>query len=381
MRKIKCKYDELAIKEIHIWKSPDIGWLGKQMESLSWRIDKVGNLLMDNMVGNIINKSIKGIVSVSNDLAQWTVRPGAIFKEFRDAGHNHISDITHVQSLQLKEVDKVIGWLGAKYKGVALMEGASTGAAGLPGIPIDIVSLITLNFRAIGEFATYCGFDISTQHERLFVMNILALASSPSDASKELALAQLVRIAKDVAKRKAWRDLENHAFVVIIQNIAKALGIRLTKAKLAQFIPIFGGVVGAGFNVYYTSRVCDAAYFLYRERFLARKYGDWVIETTTQPATDFDPKYPEEKEKVPLPRKRRTIRAKADEEVIVEKTGVHKNIAKAVKKLKATRKTKKVLKVPQNELRKAVQIMKEAGVSGTVTNLTGTKKRFIRAKG
>lgn len=38
-------------------------------------------------------------------------------------------------------------------------------------------------------------------------------------------------------------------------------------------MPVVGAAVGAGFNAYYTSKVCDAAFYLYRERFLQRKYG------------------------------------------------------------------------------------------------------------
>ena len=159
---------------------------------------------------------------------------------------------------------------------------------------IDIPALVTLNLRAIGEYATYCGFDVSTQQERLFAMNVLGLASSPSDASKTLALAQLVRIGQDVAQQKVWKQLEQHAFVILLQRIAKALGIRLTKAKLAQAVPILGGVVGAGFNAYFTSKVCDAAYFLYRERFLAAKYGEDWLNAPVVPAQTFDPGYEEE---------------------------------------------------------------------------------------
>ena len=119
-------------------------------------------------------------------------------------------------------------------------------------------------------------------------MNVLALASSPSDGAKQAALAQLVRIAKDVAAKKAWKEIEKHSFVNIVKKIAASLGQRLTKAKLAQIIPYLGAGVGAGFNSYFTAKVCDAAFFLYRERFLAEKYGPKIIEETVKPAQDFD---------------------------------------------------------------------------------------------
>ena len=36
-------------------------------------------------------------------------------------------------------------------------------------------------------------------------------------------------------------------------------------------------MISGGFNAYYTDKVCTAAYHLYRERFLARKYGPHLI--------------------------------------------------------------------------------------------------------
>lgn len=35
----------------------------------------------------------------------------------------------------------------------------------------------------------------------------------------------------------------------------------------------FRQVVGGGLNAYYINKVCDAACFLYRERFLEENYG------------------------------------------------------------------------------------------------------------
>lgn len=293
------KYEKHAVKEIHAWKQPEIGWFDEAMKVINKPLDAAGDMLIDSpVIGDALKKAIEGLTSVCNDAAQWSVRPEAIFEEFREAGHTEISSHNDLANLSLEEIDKVVGWLGAKYKSIALVEGAGTGAAGAAGLALDIPALITLNLRAIGEYAAYYGFDTSKQEERLFAFNVLGLASSPSDSSKTLALAQLVRIAQDVAKRSTWQQLEKSAFVRIIQEIAKALGIRLTKAKLAQSVPILGAAIGGGFNAYFTTKVCDSAYYLYRERFLANKYGVHVIEATVKPADDFDPHYPEDNEKI-----------------------------------------------------------------------------------
>jgi hypothetical protein len=287
-------YEKHALKEIHNWKNPEIGWFGQAMKIINQPLDAAGDFVLDApAIGFAIRKSIEGLTSICNDAAQWSVRPDAIFEEFRSAGHAEIKTHEDLVNLDLQDIDKVVGWLAAKYKGIALVEGAGTGTLGLPGIAIDIPALIALNLRAIGEYAAYYGFDTSRQEERLFAFNVLGLASSPTDASKALAMAQLVKIAQDIAKKATWKQLEKSVFVQIIKEISKALGIRLTKAKLAQTIPLVGAAVGGGFNTYFTMKVCDAAFYLYRERFLAQKYGSSVIETTVPPAPDLNPHYPE----------------------------------------------------------------------------------------
>ena len=169
------------------------------MKIINWPLDKAGNLILATPgLGDVIKKSVQGLISYCGDLAHWSVQTEMIFDEFRKAGH-----------------------------------------------------------------------------------------------------AEIKKIAEEVAKKRTWKQLEEHAFVQVIQQIAKALGIRLTKAKLAQILPAAGAAVGGGFNAYFTSKVCDAAYYLYRERFLAAKYGAEVIEVTVEPAEDIDPHYPEEGESIP----------------------------------------------------------------------------------
>lgn len=293
-------YDQHAIKEIHAWKDPQIGWFGQVMKVINWPLDKAGDLILATPgLGDAIKAAIQGLTGVCNDVAHWSVQKDAIYSEFHKHGHRNVNKAGDVHSLNLEDVDRVVSWLDAKYKGIALAEGAASGALGLPGIAPDLIALIAMNLRAIAEYATYYGFDIQRQEERLFAMNVLGLASSPTDASKGLAMAQLVRISQDVAKKRAWKELEKHAFVQVIQQISKALGVRLTKAKLAQIIPVGGALIGGGFNAYFTSKVCDAAFYLYRERFLAARYGVDIIEVTVQPATKVDPEYPEEFEHIP----------------------------------------------------------------------------------
>lgn len=253
-------YEQRARAEIEKWKNPKTGWVSRAARAVGKPFDVAGNLVMNApYVGAVIEKAVGGLVSVTNDVAQWSVRPDAVLAEYRERGHEAVADLGAIRSLDLEHVDGTIGWLGAKYKGLAGAEGAATGLAGALGIAPDIIALITVNLRAIGEYGTYCGFDMTSQQERLYAMNMLGLASSPTDAAKATSMAQLAKIASDVARRKTWKDLERHAFVKLIQKIAQALGVRRTKAKLAQIVPMAGAAVGAGFNAYFPAKCATAA--------------------------------------------------------------------------------------------------------------------------
>lgn len=296
------EYEKRALKQIHIWKNPERTWLDGAVSVINWPLEKAGDAVMKVPgLSFAIQKSFTGILGVINDGSQWSVRPEAILKEYEKTHDTKITNLSEIYNLDLSVVDRTIGWLDTKYEGLALIEGAAAGgtsvlspAAALIAIPADIAALLTLNLRVIGEYATYCGFDISLPQERLFALNVLTYASSSTDQSKQVALAQLVRIARDVALKKTWQDLEKHLFVQAVKEIAQALSIRLTKAKLANVIPAAGAVLGGGFNAYYTDKVCKAAFYLYRERFLAEKYGANDIEITVPPAVEIVPQFNEQ---------------------------------------------------------------------------------------
>jgi len=61
----------------------------------------------------------------------------------------------------------------------------------------------------------------------------------------------------------------------------------------------------------------------------------------------------------------------------VERSGSVSGLKKAAQRLKMRRSKQKVLQVPQKDMPKAVQAMKDKGVKGTVKNMSGTKRRSV----
>jgi len=271
----QTEYEKNVLKEVSTWKQPkEKNFLQKGMSVVTAPLNKAAELVIDSpYLGEVLTKSISGLTTICNESAQTTVRFQAIYSDISRRSELTVSELSDIEKVNLPVLDKASSGLLPKYVAIAATEGGGTGALGLPGMVIDIPSLILINFRAIGEYATYYGFDIELQEEKIYILNILSLASAPTDQAKHVAMAQLAKIATQVAKKQTWKELEQLFFVNMIKKMAEALGIRLTKAKLAQTVPVLGAFVGAGFNAYYTEKVCNAAYFLYRERFLARKYN------------------------------------------------------------------------------------------------------------
>ena len=275
-------YERQALREIQQWKKPKVGWLGKTVDRFNRSLHGVTDLVrkvpgVDWTIDNVIS----GLLRLTNEIMQDSVWREAIYKEFQTAGHA-IEGPDDIRPLDLEAIDTVIAGLDTKYRAVTTAQGAAAGFAGLAGILPDVLGLVALNLRAAGEYACYCGYDVSDPAERLYALQILHVVSQPPDTKREASLVPVSSVSHAIARQQTVQTVEQAAVSGSIRAIAKALGTRLTKVKLAQLLPMTGAFVGGGFNGYYTTRVCDTAFHLYRERLLVDKYGVDILATADE---------------------------------------------------------------------------------------------------
>ena len=62
----------------------------------------------------------------------------------------------------------------------------------------------------------------------------------------------------------------------------------------------------------------------------------------------------------------------------VERSGDGRSLAAAARRLKKSGAPQKVLQVPQKDMDSAAQALRKIGIGGTVKNMAGTRKRFVR---
>jgi len=284
---LPSQYELSAIEEIHAWKDSGPGLVNRAFSVLNWPADRASALL--SRVPGVdwaVERTVGRLAGKLNDLAVWSVRTEAVIADFKKAGHQ-VQRLEQIFDLDLAHVDRAAAGLGIKYQAIAAGEGMATGLVGAPGVPADVVALVTISLRAIGEQAAYCGVDVGGDEEKLFAMNILSLASGPTERAKRKALSQLGKLARGVAVQSAAKSAGAGAMGQAMKQLAQSVGERLARTKASQFVPLAGLVFGGFSNAIFAKDVAKTAANLYRERFLASKYGpEWisiVAEKTDQP--------------------------------------------------------------------------------------------------
>lgn len=159
------------------------------------------------------------------------------------------------------------------------MEGGITGATGVFGLAADIPAIITLALRTIHKIGLCYGFEANNEMDDQFVLAILSASGANSVSEKTAALSMLRSVEITIAKRTwkamaektAQQQISKEGAIIAIKDIAKQLGINLTKRKALQAIPAVGAIIGSSVNGWYIKDVGWAARRAFQERWLVDK--------------------------------------------------------------------------------------------------------------
>lgn len=134
--------------------------------------------------------------------------------------------------------------------------------------------------RTIHKIGLCYGYQTQTEEDKNFVLSVLSASGANSVEEKAAALAMLrsieVAIAKTTwtelaelaAKKGGQQILSKEGVIIAVKNLAKQLGINITKRKALNAIPIIGAFIGAGVNGWYIKDVGWAARHAFQERWL-----------------------------------------------------------------------------------------------------------------
>lgn len=279
-------YELGVLEQISAWRTPPSGVLRDAYDRVWKLVDGTTDMLRELPgVDWTLDTFVAGVIERLNELAHGLVASDEIYRSYAVIGLP-VDGPGDVHHFDLRHVDEQVSTMRARYTAVAGVEGATTGFVGAIGIVPDVLALTTLNLKATAEYATHYGFDVRRPEERLFALQVLSAASGATDMNKEFALKPLTRASQGIAKQQALESASQYAITGSIKKLAEKLGVTLTRAKMAQVLPVAGAVVGGGLNVLYTNKVCLTAQQVYRERFLISRYGPDVLHAISRPGSD-----------------------------------------------------------------------------------------------
>ncbi len=267
-------YEQEAWLEIYDFKNPDSNWLSAASDALQKPIDKISKRAFDSKVGETVEAVLSSVVSAMNDLATWSVRTDAILEAFTDRKHA-VDDFSDIQKLSLEQVEEVIGHLGRKYRTIAAVEGSVTGSFSAPGMVVDIPLILTIAMRGVTETAAYYGYFPATDEERVFAMNVVAAASAPTPSRRQSAIVDLTEHSVDLVSGTS--PATTVLSIQFVERVMESIVARMARGKIGQVVPMFGSLIGGGFNRWFVAQVMQTAEMMYRERFLVRAHGDGVV--------------------------------------------------------------------------------------------------------
>jgi hypothetical protein len=172
---------------------------------------------------------------------------------------------------------------------VAAVSGAGTGLVGWPGLLADLPALFMLSLRTIHQIALCYGYDFEREDEAPghrdfeleYMMRIFKVATSADIIQKQRGLSELKdfeagrieEIENGVGGDFTTRHISKNATSLVSQRIIREIVEQTISKKAAGLVPGLGAIFSAGFNYVYLKDVGEAAYMLYRERFLLDKKG------------------------------------------------------------------------------------------------------------
>lgn len=226
MGKKLTKYENQQVKLIKAWKAEKPSVISKSLgvilSPVTWVINKI-----------IPEAAIRGALAFTATVAEWLSDTSDILRDGK------VGSIKDLKTKNLKLSDELANKVHDWAIGIGTAEGAATGLTGLPGMVFDIPAIITLALRTVHKIGLCYGYEVKTKKDKDFVFGVMAASGSNDMKEKIAALAILrsveVKIAKqtfkNMAEKAAQDRMSQEAAIIGIKNLAKQLGINLTKRK------------------------------------------------------------------------------------------------------------------------------------------------------
>lgn len=307
--------------ERHAWEkliadeqSRRSSWRSRGGDKVSELVSAAGNAMkkipgadrvsdaVDESVRAAFNGAAKAIFMPAISSVSMERRVRGLRKQYPDLGDRSPFEALDLQALDKGRPRQLLPFIGmVESAGASLaitglevsttVSGGASAGAVILAIAGDVSASLALLGRALAEVAVQYGYDPNEPEEEIFLMGVLSYSTAASLEGKTAALAALSRLSQRMMRRAVWNELQRDVLVKVIQRVFAAIGLKLTQKRLAQVVPVAGGILSAGLSYDMLDRALRDATRVYRVRYLAEKHGlsfdEWVERATANEASSY----------------------------------------------------------------------------------------------
>ena len=140
------------------------------------------------------------------------------------------------------------------------------------GTDKKVFDLFRIQCSKFTGFAVRGFLDLVFEVGRIIHSNTVAEKNAALAFLKSAEVLIIKTTWKKMAETAAQKQLSKEAGIIAIKNLAKQLGVNLTKRKALAAIPVIGAAVGGSVNGWYMKEVGWAARHKYQERWLKENH-------------------------------------------------------------------------------------------------------------
>jgi hypothetical protein len=280
--------EQNILKEIAAWKAANPSFLNRATDFVSKPLTWVTEKLIPSDVKGSASGVTETIIEKLQDASQWTVSSQDILKATREFEITATA-ISELKKSNIHDLDHVSEKFIDQNTRVGTLSGVGTGLVGWPGLIADLPALFLLSLRTINQIALCYGFDPNNpelseeeqKYEMEFMMRAFKTATAADKVEKQLSLSELRdfeagfdrKVYGEVAGDFTTKQISRGATSFVSRILIKEIVERTLVKKAVGLVPGLGAVFSGGFNYVYLKDVGEAAFMLYRERFLTDKKG------------------------------------------------------------------------------------------------------------
>jgi len=266
------EYEATSLRKIKKWeKEKHKGFHKKVLDITSkpvdYVIDKIGSEKFKQFE-NAIEKTVTNLLHTST----FTVDPEELIKRAHAHGIR-IKELSELKTCGLELLDDCNREHINFHEKASAIQGAVAGLGGVLTATVDLTAVLVQDFHMIQEIAFCYGYDPNDIIEKEIILRIIEIGIGGSEI-KFKALKEIDSLKKIKSKpgrktttKKSAAVMGSKALEEYIEHLTTALIVRLVPRAL----PVVSMAVSAHSNHEMIEHSGNAAFMVYRKRFIERK--------------------------------------------------------------------------------------------------------------